>query len=279
MSDGDSWKSGRFCGSSLLIRDSGAVNATKEEPIRGALLVLCSVRGFFHWPHALEVFCWRSVCGRPMDEGCGILFLTETLWTTGQSDWFGEWGFPRFWGIWRKGLLSFIPLVCVVFSWLRMVCGLRRRCEKCRLSGMDYDDDSRVPSIQRTLLLWRVLRRWFQSSLSTQWTGMLLELMPWWWVWWNSIIYQRAIYPPENFKRTTKYGLPMVLANDESLQNYIKQIIAQLNSMIVRWWIICRVAGDWRAPVLDSGDYWLRLQYRAGEMGVHCGNRQRSVGE
>ena len=79
MSDGDSWKSGRFCGSSLLIRDSGAVNATKEEPIRGALLVLCSVRGFFHWPHALEVFCWRSVCGRPMDEGCGILFLTETL--------------------------------------------------------------------------------------------------------------------------------------------------------------------------------------------------------
>ena len=46
MSDGDSWKSGRFCGSSLLIRDSGAVNATKEEPIREALLVLCSVRGF-----------------------------------------------------------------------------------------------------------------------------------------------------------------------------------------------------------------------------------------
>ena len=40
----------------------------------------------------------------------------------------------------------------------------------------------------------------------------------------NSILYQRAIYPPESFKRVSKYGLAMMMANEEGLVAYIQNI-------------------------------------------------------
>ena len=44
----------------------------------------------------------------------------------------------------------------------------------------------------------------------------------------NSILYQRAIYPPESFRKVSKYSLAMMLTTDESLSNYIKNIMKQL---------------------------------------------------
>ena len=48
----------------------------------------------------------------------------------------------------------------------------------------------------------------------------------------NNILYQRGIYPPETFKRVSKYGLSMVIATDEAVAAYITNIIKQLNGTI-----------------------------------------------
>lgn len=43
------------------------------------------------------------------------------------------------------------------------------------------------------------------------------------------ILYQRNIYPPEDFKMVKKYGLNMLVSADQALQDYIKNIMSQLN--------------------------------------------------
>ena len=48
----------------------------------------------------------------------------------------------------------------------------------------------------------------------------------------NSILYQRGIYPPEEFRRVAKYGLSMMVASDDGLQIYLKKILAQLKTWL-----------------------------------------------
>jgi mitotic spindle assembly checkpoint protein MAD2 len=49
----------------------------------------------------------------------------------------------------------------------------------------------------------------------------------------NSILYQRGIYPPEMFKRASKYGLAMMVTSDEGLAGYITNIMRQLESWLM----------------------------------------------
>lgn len=44
-----------------------------------------------------------------------------------------------------------------------------------------------------------------------------------------SILYQRNIYPAEDFKMVKKYGLNMLVSTDDSLQSYLRKIMSQLN--------------------------------------------------
>ncbi|KAL1923488.1 uncharacterized protein VTP21DRAFT_8468 [Calcarisporiella thermophila] len=48
----------------------------------------------------------------------------------------------------------------------------------------------------------------------------------------NSILFQRAIYPPEDFKMVKKYGLNMLVTSDDALKSYLKQIITQLDTWL-----------------------------------------------
>ncbi|KAH3663535.1 hypothetical protein OGAPHI_004936 [Ogataea philodendri] len=48
----------------------------------------------------------------------------------------------------------------------------------------------------------------------------------------HSILYQRGIYPPEDFQTVRKYGLNMVVSTDDELQSYIKRIMKQLHRWI-----------------------------------------------
>eukprot|EP01112_Ceratiomyxa_fruticulosa_P002356 TRINITY_DN12487_c0_g2_i1.p1 TRINITY_DN12487_c0_g2~~TRINITY_DN12487_c0_g2_i1.p1 ORF type:complete len:167 (-),score=32.08 TRINITY_DN12487_c0_g2_i1:236-736(-) len=49
----------------------------------------------------------------------------------------------------------------------------------------------------------------------------------------NSILYQRGIYPPESFSKVNKYGLSMLVTNDEGLKSYLKNVLLQLNDWIL----------------------------------------------
>lgn len=48
----------------------------------------------------------------------------------------------------------------------------------------------------------------------------------------NSILYQRGIYPPETFKRQSKYNLSMMMTTDEGLTTYMSNILRQLDGKI-----------------------------------------------
>jgi len=49
----------------------------------------------------------------------------------------------------------------------------------------------------------------------------------------NSILYQRGIYPPETFKRVSRYGLALLVTEDEYLSSYLEQILNQLEQWLL----------------------------------------------
>jgi len=44
----------------------------------------------------------------------------------------------------------------------------------------------------------------------------------------NSLLYQRGIYPPELFSRTSKYGLALMVTSDAELTAYLDNVLKQL---------------------------------------------------
>jgi len=46
----------------------------------------------------------------------------------------------------------------------------------------------------------------------------------------RSILYQRGVYPPEDFKQVKKYGLTLFTSADEALERYIQNLMKQVNS-------------------------------------------------
>jgi mitotic spindle assembly checkpoint protein MAD2 len=49
----------------------------------------------------------------------------------------------------------------------------------------------------------------------------------------NSILYQRGIYPPETFARVKKYGLAMLVTQEDGLKHYLRQVLMQLKSWLL----------------------------------------------
>lgn len=50
----------------------------------------------------------------------------------------------------------------------------------------------------------------------------------------NSILYQRGIYPPEQFERAQKYGLTLLTTSDVQLKGYINGILGQLREWLIQ---------------------------------------------
>lgn len=48
----------------------------------------------------------------------------------------------------------------------------------------------------------------------------------------NSILYQRGIYPPEDFQLVKKYGLTVMVSVDDEVKDYIRRIMSQLHRWI-----------------------------------------------
>ncbi|KAF2224148.1 mitotic spindle checkpoint component mad2 [Elsinoe ampelina] len=50
----------------------------------------------------------------------------------------------------------------------------------------------------------------------------------------NTILFQRGVYPPEDFTAVKKYGLNMLVSQDDQVKAYIKKIMSQLNKWMSR---------------------------------------------
>ncbi|XP_059657754.1 mitotic spindle checkpoint protein MAD2 isoform X1 [Cornus florida] len=48
----------------------------------------------------------------------------------------------------------------------------------------------------------------------------------------NSILYNRGIYPEESFVKVKKYGLPMLLTQDEGVKTFIANLTAQISEWL-----------------------------------------------
>ncbi|KAL1993910.1 hypothetical protein VTN49DRAFT_2579 [Thermomyces lanuginosus] len=49
----------------------------------------------------------------------------------------------------------------------------------------------------------------------------------------NTILFQRGVYPPEDFTAVKKYGLNMLVTADDQVRAYIKKIMSQLNKWMI----------------------------------------------
>jgi mitotic spindle assembly checkpoint protein MAD2 len=47
-------------------------------------------------------------------------------------------------------------------------------------------------------------------------------------------VFQRGIYPPESFRRVAKYGLTLLVSQNEELTQYIAQILSQLKDWLLQ---------------------------------------------
>ncbi|KAL7696375.1 rev7 [Lotmaria passim] len=47
----------------------------------------------------------------------------------------------------------------------------------------------------------------------------------------NNILYQRGVYPPEDFQQVKKYSLPLMISTDSELNTYLSELLQQ----IARW--------------------------------------------
>ncbi|KAK5075647.1 Mitotic spindle checkpoint component mad2 [Exophiala xenobiotica] len=50
----------------------------------------------------------------------------------------------------------------------------------------------------------------------------------------NTILFQRGVYPAEDFTPVKKYGLNMLVSSDDQVKSYIKKIISQLNKWMLK---------------------------------------------
>jgi hypothetical protein len=66
----------------------------------------------------------------------------------------------------------------------------------------------------------------------------------------GSILYQRAIYPPDAFTATTQYGLSMMVTTDDGLKHYLTQVLTQLSGRCTTVVLNTAVEGDGRGFTL-----------------------------
>jgi mitotic spindle assembly checkpoint protein MAD2 len=91
----------------------------------------------------------------------------------------------------------------------------------------------------------------------------------------NTILFQRGVYPAEDFNAVKKYGLNMLVSSDDQVKAYIKKIMSQLNKWMVNGKISKLVVvitdkdtGEhlerWQFEVSWYQSYWNRLAYPSG---------------
>lgn len=74
----------------------------------------------------------------------------------------------------------------------------------------------------------------------------------------NTILYQRGIYPPEDFKIVKKYGLNMLVSTDDEVKRYIKRIMGQLHKWMgagkITKLVVC-IVGKESSAVLERWQF------------------------
>lgn len=52
---------------------------------------------------------------------------------------------------------------------------------------------------------------------------------------WRSILYQRGIYPDDEFQPVKKYNMTIMITKDGGLRDYLSQVLQQINGTLQEW--------------------------------------------
>jgi len=96
----------------------------------------------------------------------------------------------------------------------------------------------------------------------------------------NSILYQRGIYPPESFKRESKYGLTVLITTDEGLLSYLDQIMSQMESWFIDGDIqrlVVVVGGVDSGETLERWQFNVSVDEKVDGKGLNRGNENENI--
>lgn len=79
----------------------------------------------------------------------------------------------------------------------------------------------------------------------------------------NSILYNRGVYPEESFVKVKKYGLPMLLTQDEGLKSFLATLTSQLSGMVFSFWVCLGLI--LKQLYSSQLHYWVRMLF----LGTH----------
>ncbi|RDW67349.1 spindle checkpoint protein MAD2 [Aspergillus mulundensis] len=92
----------------------------------------------------------------------------------------------------------------------------------------------------------------------------------------NSILFQRGVYPPEDFTTVKKYGLNMLVTADDQVKAYIKKIMSQLNK-----WMLGGKISKLVVVITDkeTGEHVERWQFDVQIFGKHKSQSTKKSGD
>jgi mitotic spindle assembly checkpoint protein MAD2 len=67
----------------------------------------------------------------------------------------------------------------------------------------------------------------------------------------NSILYQRGVYPPEDFTRKQEYGLTLLVTTDKAVNQYLENVLRQTQAWLESRRV--RLYMDFLANIFGSG--------------------------
>lgn len=87
----------------------------------------------------------------------------------------------------------------------------------------------------------------------------------------NSILYQRGIYPPENFKRVQQYGLTLLVSTDDAVNKFMKDVLDQIQDWLlqrkVKKLVIVLTSVETK-EVLEKWEFLVECETTVGNDGV-----------
>ena len=95
----------------------------------------------------------------------------------------------------------------------------------------------------------------------------------------NTILFQRGVYPAEDFSPVKKYGLNMLVTSDDQVKAYIKKIMSQLNKWMTGGKISKLVVVITSKETGDNVERWQFDVQMFGKGSSKKGSRSKAAGK
>ncbi|KAG3114790.1 hypothetical protein PI124_g6464 [Phytophthora idaei] len=96
----------------------------------------------------------------------------------------------------------------------------------------------------------------------------------------NTILYQRGIYPAESFKQVQKYGLNMLVTDDDKLSDFFTKFLHQLSNWLLKGEVqklVLVITGIETQEVLERWDFEVHADNGTGESSAPASKPKKEI--